>query len=452
VLDRVSKVLLTVVVAAGATVCSLHGQQAGQPQWKDRAEYDLYQAIAKEQDASKRLPLLNSWKEKYPTSAFVQLRNDVFLQTYAALRQPDKVITAGNEALQANPQDFTALYLMALNVQLLPKPSTDDLASGEKAANGILSNLDTFFAADKKPATTNDTAWAQAKTQAETLAHTTLGWIALQKKDDATAEKELTKALQLGPNASTSAGWPVDSAQVSSWLGTAIAHEAIQQKKPEMYPQALFQFARAASLDQAQGGLPAAARQPFETYFVNAFNRYHGQDPAELAKLRELAKANAFPPQGWTLDDVNTVKSKNEEEFKKKNPGLALWLNLKTALTGAEGQQYFDSNMKGAEVPGGTGGVQTFKGKLISSKPALHPKELVLSLEDGTTPDATLTLDAPLPGKADPGVEIEFSGVPSGFNKEPFSITFDVEKKKVIGWPGKDAAPVRHRPPAKKKG
>jgi tetratricopeptide (TPR) repeat protein len=433
------------------TILSGQSQQPAQ-NWKDRAEYDLYNAIAKEQDPSKRLPLLNSWKEKYPTSDFAQLRQGLFLQTYAALRQPEKVITAGNEALQANPNDFTALYLMALNVQLLPKPSADDLAAGEKAANGILANLDNFFAPAKKPATTTDAAWTQARAQAETLAHTTLGWIALQRKDDETAEKEFTKVLQLSPNASTTAGWPVDSAQVSSWLGTAIAHQAIQQKKPERYPEALFQFARAASLDQTQGGLPAAARQPFETYFVNAFNRYHGQDAPELAKLRELAKSQPFPTKDWTIDDINTVKSRNEEKFKKENPALALWMTLKGALTAPDGQQYFDTNMKGTEVPGGAGGVQAFKGKLISSKPALHPKELVLSIGDGTTPDATLNLDAALPGKADPGVEIEFSGVPSAFTKEPFNITFDTEKKKVAGWPGKDAPAPRRRLATKKKG
>ncbi len=449
-LDRVSKAFVTTAVAAVMVLLPLPGQgqeaqtgaQSG-PQWKDRAEYDLYQAITKEQDPVKRLALLNSWKEKYPTSAFVQLRNTAIVQASAQARQPDKVMSNGAEALQANPQDFTVMYLMALNVQLLPKPTADDLALGEKAANGILSNESSFFDPSKKPASTSETAWTQAKSQAEVLAHTTLGWISLQKKDDETAEKEFTKVLQLAPNSSTAAGWPVDSAQVSSWLGTAIAHEAIQQKKPERYPEALFQFARAASLEPAQGGLPAAARQPFETYFVNAFNRYHGQDPTELAKLRDLVKANAFPPQGWTLDDVNTRNAKHEEEFKKQNPALALWMNLKTELSGDGGQQYFDANMKGSEVPGGAGGAQSFKGKLISSKPALHPKELVLSVGDGTTPDATLHLDTALPGKADPGAELEFSGVPTAFNKDPFSITFDVEKKNVTGWPGKDT-PVHH--------
>ncbi|HXI40705.1 MAG TPA: hypothetical protein VNH83_12030, partial [Bryobacteraceae bacterium] len=237
-----------------------------------------------------------------------------------------------------------------------------------------------------------------------------------------------------------------NNAQVSYWLGTAI----VQEKKPEKQPAALFHFARAASLDQSQGGFNPQAKQSIETYFVNAFNRFHGQDAAELSKLRELAKASPFPPDGFTIKDINEVKAANEEKFRKENPALALWMTLKGALTAPDGQQYFDTSMKGTEVPGGAGGVQTFKGKLISMKPAVRPKELVLSIGDGTTPDATLVLDAALPGKAEPGVEIEFAGVPSSFTKEPFNVTFDVEKKKIVGWPGKEAAPARHHTGAKR--
>jgi len=59
--------------------------------WKDRAEYDLYNAIVKEQDAGKRLALLNSWKEKYPTSDYADARLQIYVTTYAALNQPDKL-------------------------------------------------------------------------------------------------------------------------------------------------------------------------------------------------------------------------------------------------------------------------------------------------------------------------------------------------------------------------
>ena len=429
-------------IAGGMTVTSLPAQsqdqsqrQAGQTaqgqpaqgqparNWKDRAEYDLYRAIV---------------KEKYTKSDYAPERLQIYLTTCSALNQPDKVIATGNEVLQTDAKNLTALYLITLNVQRLPKPSPDDLASGEEAAKGLISNLDNFFAADKKPATTNDADWEKAKKDTELLAHTSLGWIALQKKDNDTAEKEVTKVLQSNPN----------NAQVSYWLGTAI----VAEKKPERYSEALWQFARAGSLDQAQGGLNPQAREQIDTYFIHTYNRYHGQDPQGLAQLREQAKAQPFPPAGFKIENVEELKAKNEEEFRKKNPALAMWMNLKQELTGPNGEQYFNNNMKGAEVPGGAEGIQYFKGKLISARPAVRPKELVLAITDPNTPEVTLNLDAPLPGKAEPGTEIEFAGVPTAFIKDAFNITFDVEKKKIAGWPGKEAVPVRRHAAVRKKG
>jgi hypothetical protein len=198
VFDRVLKVFLTMAVAAGIAVIVLPGRgqggqapaaQPAQKNWKDRAEYDLYNAIVKEQDPGKRLALLNSWNEKYPTSDYADARLQIYVTTYAALNQPDKVIATGNEVLQSDPKNLTVLYMMAQNVLGITKPTPDDLASGEKAANGLISNIDTFFDASKKPATTSDADWAKAKTQTETLAHTSLGWIALQKKDNETADR-----------------------------------------------------------------------------------------------------------------------------------------------------------------------------------------------------------------------------------------------------------------------
>src|SRR5947209_6382951 len=74
--------------------------------------------------------------------------------------------------------------------------------------------------------------------------------------------------------------------------------------------------------------------------------------------------------------------------------------------------QYFDANMKGADVPGGAGGVEAFKGYIIGFKPALHPRELVVGIVDAKTPEATLKLDTALPSKPEIGCEIQFDGVP----------------------------------------
>lgn len=439
-LDRVSKVLLTVAITAGISLVSLplqgQGQTPSQPaqrNWKDRAEYDLYNAIVKEQNLNQKLTLLNSWKEKYPTSEYGQERLQFYLTTYFQLNQPDKVITAANEMLQHDPKNLTALYYVALSMPRLTKPTPDDFSAGEKAANGLISNIDSF-----RPPNVSDADWTKARTDIELQAHTALGWISLQKKDPEAAqvaEKEFRKVLELNPN----------NAQVAYWLGTAL----LQQKKPERMSEALYQFARAASLEPSQGGFPADARKTIETYFVNAYTKYHGQDEEGLKQLREMAKSQPFPPADFKLKDVNELKAENEEKFRKENPALSMWMTLKQELTGADGETYFNEKMKGADVPGGAGGIDKFKGKLISMKPAIKPKELVLAIVDSNTPEVTINLDSPLPGKAEPGIEIGFSGVAASFTKAPFNVIFDVEKKNIVGWPVKETAPPRRTGPKK---
>ena len=39
---------------------------AGQKNWKDRTEYDLYTNAAKETNPQKKLDILNDWNTKYP--------------------------------------------------------------------------------------------------------------------------------------------------------------------------------------------------------------------------------------------------------------------------------------------------------------------------------------------------------------------------------------------------
>ena len=117
---------------------------------------------------------------------------------------------------------------------------------------------------------------------------------------------------------------------------------------------------------------------------------------------------------------------------------LALWKSIKKELQSDGGQAYFDNSMKGATLPGGVNNIARFKGKLVSTSPAVRPKELVLAMEDPSRPDVTLKLDSALPGKMEPGGDIEFEGVGDAFTKNPFMVTLTVEKSKIDGWTGKN--------------
>jgi len=97
-------------------------QKAGQPNWKDRAEYDLYNQIAHETDLKKRLDLLDQWTQKYPKTEFEALRSQVYVATLGPLSQQDpndyrqKAIDTSKKALQEKPNDFQALYWLAIDI------------------------------------------------------------------------------------------------------------------------------------------------------------------------------------------------------------------------------------------------------------------------------------------------------------------------------------------------
>lgn len=417
--------------------------QAAQPNWKDRAEFDLYDAITKEAQPAKRLDLLNQWKDKYAATEFANVRLQVFTQTYQQAGRCGEAITSANELLGKDASNLTALNTILTCIFITPTPTPDQLASADKAASQVLSDINTLFGVDKKPQGVSDADWNTAKGGLQLLAQNTIGYVAMQQKNNDKAEAEFTKSLQ--GNAS--------QGQISYWLGTVI----LAQKNPAKQSAALWHFARAAAFD-GPGSLPAANRTPVRTYLEKAYTGYHGGKDG-LDQLLNQAKASAFPPGAdWKIQskvDIEKAKIEDQQKADAANPQLALWKSIKAALMGADGASYFEANMKGAALPGGANGVQKFVGKLVEAKPEIKPKQLILSMEDGTTPDVILNFDVPLAGKMDPGGEVSFAGVASSYSPNPFRVTFDVEKGNLTGWKGAPApavkkAPARRRPGKKK--
>ncbi len=427
--------LLTVFAAAGLLFVgtsrnvSAQAQQEAASKWADRAEYDLYQSIAKETDPAKRIHLLDEWKTKYPNSKLKADRDVLYVTTYGAAQKPQETLNAAKEALSEDPENVTALYWATLDTPYAP-PTPENFDFGEKAANGLL--------AAKKPAAMSDADWEKTKGQLhfEATAQQTLGWVALQKKDYETAETHFAASLKANPN----------NGQVSYWKGQAI----LAEKKPEKQGEALYDIARAAAYTGP--GAMQTGRDQVKAYLTKVYAQFHGSDEGFDA-LMARAATSAFPGDYVvkSVVDLEKEKAAKAAEMARENPMLALWNNMKALLTSDTGAQYFESNVKGAALPGNAvEGVTKFKGKLISADPETRPKTLVLGIQNATTPEVTLELDAALPGKADVGTEISFSGIAKAFTATPFNLTLTVEKKDVEGWPVKAEPPARR--PARRRG
>lgn len=440
--------LLTGLVSAPGALAQNNNQQpaaTGQTtkNWKDRAEYDLYMKIAGTNDPKQRLELLNTWADKYPQSDYAPDRQQYYLLTLNQLSQTDpnarkQLIDKAEDVLKTDPNNFTALaYITTWGPQLPGTPTPDVLNEVDSAAHAMLDNIDKQFAPDKKPDKISADQWSQAKVVATTLGHNTLAWVDMQKKDTAGTEEQYKASLQANPN----------QANVSY----AYAKMLMDEKK---YSEALFEYARAATYD-GQGALPQASRDQLKAYFDKVYAQFHGS-PDGADQVIAQAKTNALPPDGYKIEGAGDIAAQQAAALQAKldkDPALKLWYSINQNLTGDNGDQFFASNVKDAEIPGGAEGVKNFTGTVISIDPPDKPTKVVLGVLDPQTADATLLFSQPLPASAldkiKVGQTLEFSGVADSYTKTPYMLTFKDPSIPGVQTTAPAKKPTTHRRPVK---
>ena len=425
--------VMSVLCLTAGPAYSQSGDAAKGPQknWKDRAEYDLYAAITQDTNPKTRLEKLEQWASKYPKTDYMTERQTLLVTTHAALNQPKEATQSAKALLETDPNNFTARYYIMYFTQPLyaQTQSADALADGERASSAIISSIDT------PPANVTAEQWAKLRPDIELLAHVNMGFIAMQRKNWEAAEAEFNKSLQLNPN----------NGQVDYWLAFTIT----SQKKVERIPTALFYFARAGTYEGPGAAVPELRKQALD-FAKRQYKTYHGSDEGYDNLLAMVKSSSAPPADGVKIEDAASIEKKkfaNEEEWRKAHPEESLWKDIKAALTGTDGANYFGTNMKDAQVP-------TLKAKVVSLEPANRPKTILVAMQDGTNnadvADATLKFEVALPGKVDAGTELTFEGVPQSYTASPLMVIFNVDKDKLHGWTGKNApAPVHHKPRAK---
>jgi hypothetical protein len=427
---------------------------------KDQAEYDLFnQTLKDQQNPAAQIKDLDQWTQKYPDSDYKDDRLDYYIQAYNANKQPDKVLEVGSQLMardlksvfkdpkQGPGQVLRILYLMSVNVisPALKNPTPDQLAIGDKAARALTDYANEYFTAANKPAGTSDADWAKTKNDVLGLSKTVMMTLVSRPGNEAlakyqadknpdnckVAEAAFTKALQQFPD------------NVGMAYGLGRAQVCLYKVQPDKISAGLYEVARAVAIDPTLGGTNPDPKA-VEKYLNNLYTQYHGPDDAGLAQLKDMAKASPFPPAGFKIESENEIITRKEEELKKSNPQLAMWLSVKKSLNDS-GDAYFNEQMKEHQLP-------KLKGTLVEAKPACRSKELLVAISDTSHAEVTLKLDAALTGKPETGVEIQWEGVPSAFTKDPFMVTMEAEKAKIENLKTSPcgAAPVKKAAPKKK--
>ena len=436
-------VLFTSVVSAPfASGQAAAGQQpAAQKNYKDRAEYDLYSKVTQTSDPKARLELLNTWQDKYPQSDFSQERLQYFVATLAQLAASDpsqrqKLIEKCNDLLKMDPKNFQANYLISVWGPAVggSSPSPELQSQVETAAHAAISNADSAFDPSKKPANISQADFEKAKSQAMAIAHNALAWVAVSKKDNATAANEYKASLEANP----------DQGTISYQYGTLVLGDK-SIPEDQRYPVVLWEYARAAQYTGPGPTIPANAQTQVMDYVKKLYNQYHGSADG-LDNLLSQAKTSALPPQGFSIGSASAAAAADAKKLQDRidtDPGFKIWYAVKQSLT-EKGDAFFGSDVKDTELPGDTVPSKSFTGTVISLDPPDRPTKVVLGVEDPTKPDATLIFSQPLPASAldkiKTGEKLDFSGVAESYTKDPYMLTF---KDPTI--PGvQTTAPVRH--------
>jgi hypothetical protein len=412
-------------------LCAIEIAVAGgqtQKNYKDHGEYDLYNEVAKDfsaNNASKALTDLDRWSEKYPDSEFKDDRQILYVQAYASANQLAKAIDAAGVVLSKDqlPAGNSAsvlrlLYAVVSAIQRIPDASAQQLAIAAKAAH-LLENYD--VALDGVTAS----VWASTRADLRLSAKAALVYItvapaarATKANDCAGAETAAMKAIQEFPE-SVQAAWFLATAEV-----------CLAKAEPAKASFALYELARAASLDPVKGMVDSKWQQAnVIPYLARAYTQFHGDDPKGLKELKELAVQSPLPPPGFLIKSAEEIAREQEEDFENQHPELALWMKIKNALSASDGEQYFESQLKDSAVP-------QLKGVLVEATPECRPSQLRVAIRfpkdtQNPRPEVLLKLEKPLTGKPEIGAEIRWTGVPRAFSKEPFLVTIETEPVKI---------------------
>jgi tetratricopeptide (TPR) repeat protein len=403
-------------LAAVAALCA--GAAAAQKQYKP-GEYEAYNAVVKDLLAgsfSQAITDLDNWKTKFPESDFEPDRDVLYMKSYVGAKQWAQAVDEAGESMGHNfdpGQELQVLYNATISIPMIANPTSEERGVGKTAATRLM----TF---DRRPENLSDSDWTKLRADLEAPARAALLYLAMlpgnqamtkQPRDCGAAVSAYEKALESYP----------DSASISYNLATALNCE-------KKVSEAIYEFERAAAIDPTLGGSCDAAQ--IQGIADGAYLRVHGSKEG-LDRLKQIVKQSPLPPPGFSVKTAAEIEAESDAAFEANHPQLALWKKIQQALSGPDGAQYFETQLKNAAVP-------QLRGVLVSARPACRPKDLLVAVAMGDTDkpaqaEILLKLETPLTGQPQAGAELQWEGVPSAFTASPFLLTMDTPAKSVLG-------------------
>ena len=419
------KVLITAALAVGFGgglfgFASLAAAQQASP-WKDRAEYDAYNAIEQAAQPNQRVELADKYLAAYPETKVAERVYALKLQAYQQLNNSAKIEESAAKLLELNPKNFQALYLLSfliprtINVQDPGANAKLDALAGY-AARGLQE-----VAAIQLPQGMAPAQFEEQKKQSAAVFHQSAGFAALQKKEYSKAVESLRSSAEINPN----------DGLTFYWLGSA--HLSPQ---PPQHDPGIWAMARAVSIT-GPNALPAAIQQQVKDYVTKVYEARHGSRDG-LDQVLAQAGGAPFPPPGFhvqTLEETPEYRAK-QEELRRQEEAAKLEAERLAALRERMVRELTDFDVivkylqEGGQKERDTweylkGSSLALPGKVVTATPGAAPTtvRVAVSLELAQQPgkfDLELTLEAPHNRRLAADQDIEFEATFDSYTARPF--------------------------------
>jgi tetratricopeptide (TPR) repeat protein len=433
-------IMLLVFAIAGTVVPQAAGQAPAapaapasqKPQIKDPAEYNAYVNAVQQQDPAAQAQAIEAFLQTYPNSVMKEDALVSLMGAYQKAGNAQKTVDAANRVLQASPNNIRALALLAYYYRTMASQGGADATKNADLAMQYGQQGMDALPNTPKPEGMSDADFTKFHNELGAIFGGAVGFAALQKKDLATAQKDLRAAVADESQPNIADIYPLATADLEA--------------KP-MNPEGFWFIVKAAGLAQGPG------QQQILDYGHKKYVRYHGGEDgwADLVKQVQ-GSTSVMPPAGFTVAAAPPPPSPAEQAadlVKSKDP---------KQMTFAEWQLVLSSgNAQASDTVWNA--IKDKAVKLVANVITASPTKLTLAGSaddiDDKKADINLTMAKAIPAKLVPavGTLTQFQATVSSYTPSPFMLTMtDGVLLDKAGNPiGTAAAAPAHKAPVKKK-
>jgi len=426
-------IMLLVCAIVGTVAQQAVGQAAAaqKPQIKDPAEYNAYVNAVQQSEPAAKAQAIEAFLQTYPNTV---MKEDALVSLMSAYQQAgnaQKTVDTANRVLQANPNNIRALALLAYYYRNMASQGGADAAKNADLAMQYGQKGLDALPNTPKPEGMSDADFTKFHNELSAIFEGAVGFAALQKKDLATAQKDLREAVEHEATPNIADIYPLATADLEA--------------KP-MNPEGFWFIVKASQLAQGPG------QQQILDYGRKKYIRYHGSEDgwADIVKQAQ-ASTGVMPPAGFTVAAAPPPPSPAEQAadlVKSKDPKTMSFAEWQLVLS--------SGNTQAADTV--FNAIKDKTVKLVASVISASPTKLTLAGSaddiDDKKADIDLTMEKPLPAKLVPavGTLTQFQATVSSYTPNPFMLTMtDGVLLDKNGNPVGAAAAPAHKAPVKKK-